>query len=402
MHISHVAICVSKIFVEDYSSSVTYLQRDYAFITSAMLTAAFGEGTEYKEGLYRCTAESSRGTVASRIGNFEYIGLHRYRHAMVECTGTEGVPSMTILNRTLERNTPDAVCLICRPDLGQISPAENVGNIANDIPSYTIAGASGTFKDVEHLYKDGFYYLTNEININLPSDIANTGDYRGKGTGFALLVRNTYRSNGQKYNITQTLIDTRHTNDIWVRTKYLYRVIDDVTNMYLPDEVEWTPWQRLINDSYLSTMLTANGLTKPTMSNGSWVCADGGAKNKMPLPSSSVESGKIPVSNGSGGVDWQYYNCMYATEGAVAGDDLNADKYWQDGTRIYVNGETSMHIANRPNDFGGLVFVVTLGTLGSETKYQVYMTRSNGCDIYVRYRNGATISSQGWKHITMT
>ena len=93
---------------------------------------------------------------------------------------------------------------------------------------------------------------------------------------------------------------------------------------------------------------------------------------------------------------------MYATEGAVAGDDLNADKFWQDGTRVFVNGEASMHIENRPHDYGGFVFVITLGELGNATKYQVYMTRNNSCDIYVRYRNGATISSQGWKHITMT
>lgn len=401
MHISHVAICVSKIFVEDYSDTVTYLLGNYAFITTAMLQDAFGKETELPEGLYRCTAETSRGTVENRFSNFEYIGLHRYRHAMVECTGTEGTPSATILNRLLERTAPNDVCLICRPDLGAICPNEYVGSVAEEIPSYTIAGASGTFKDVEHLYRDGFYFLTSDININLPSDLANTGDFRNKGTGLALKVESTYRWNGQKYNITQTLIDTRHTNDIWVRTKYLYRVIDDATNMYLPDDVSWTSWQRLINDSYLSTMLTANGLTKPTMSNGSWTCADGGAKNKMALPSSSVESGKIPVSNGSGDVNWIFDSCFYGTERVQKNTDLNADKYWGDRVRYYLDPEdTEKPIANRPSTQAGLLIVINLGGLGTSYKMQVYIARGQDCNIYCRYKGGDGIKP--WKHITMT
>lgn len=415
MHISHIAICTGKRFVEDYDSTFTYLLGNYAFITRAQLVAAFGEDTEYKEGLYRCIAETSTGSVADRIGNFEYIGHHRYRHAMIEATGTEGTPSNVILNRTLERTNPNDVCLICRPDLGALAPAENAGNIANELPEYTIPGSAGVHKDINHLYKDGFYYLTQPINIGIPTDVANTGAYAGTGTGLDLLVRSTYRGNGQKYSILQMLIDSQHDNDIWVRTKYLFRQINGETVMYEPDDVAWTSWQRYINQNFIHIMANANGMTEPTMSGGHWVCADGGAKKAVQLPASSVPNGYIATANGSGGATWQppqtfsQQNADWLADSGVAKilnkpdlfagmtevpdySDLNDSQFWAPGSYYVPSGTVAGHTANYPLPVGGLLITLAIGPSSSQWKRQIVIGRNTDLKVFMRYNNGSTIT----------
>ena len=397
MRISHIAIVTSKSFVDDYDSTFTYTLGNYAFITNKQLDDAFGEDRDYKEGLYRCIVDSSTGSVENRIDNFEYIGLHRYRHGMTEATGSEGVPSNTILNRTLERTNPSEVCLICRPDLGQISPAENAGNISNQLTEYTIPGRTGVYKDVEHLYKDGFYYLTTAVNINLPSDLGNTGSLKDTGAGFALLVRNTYRGNGQIYSCTQTLIDTNnnHTNDIWVRTKYLYRELNGEVNMYLPDDVAWTPWQRFINNNYLHIMAQANGLTEPYKNGKDWVCSNGGAKNKISLPATSVPAGYLPASNGSGGIDWtapEATSYFYGQVKIPAGSNLNDAQWWIPGSYYINTGTDAQNISNCPLPVGAIMLVVALGDRNAQWKRQIMIGRTADLNIQMRYFNGSTIT----------
>lgn len=147
---------------------------------------------------------------------------------------------------------------------------------------------------------------------------------------------------------------------------------------------------------------TANS-NNPVTSKGIKTALDGKIDNPQdynPDTGEGVNAGKIPVKMPTG-FEWIFDSCFYGTFEVIAGEDLNADKFWTDRARFYMNGETNTHVVNRPNNFGGLCFVINLGGLGTATKYQVYMTRDNACDIYVRYRNG-TAAPQAWKHINMT
>lgn len=142
--------------------------------------------------------------------------------------------------------------------------------------------------------------------------------------------------------------------------------------------------------------IPTSGSSNPVKSSG----IASALSDKMDNPASTTASGQIPVMRSSG-VEWMFDSSFYGTFEVHADEDLNADKFWTDRARFYMSSESTTHILNRPNNTGGLCFVITLGGLGASWKYQVYMTRDNACDIYVRYRNG-TATPQSWKHINMT
>ncbi|CAJ0610693.1 unnamed protein product [Cylicocyclus nassatus] len=190
MKISHVSICVNKIYNENFDITKTYTVGNYCY-----LYADADKGIT--EGLYRCITDH---TGKFNPDHFEYIGLHRYRHPTIEASTGDPV----LYNRTLERNK-DYICLICRPDLGAVSNAEWTGNLVTDLG----------ITNIDNLHRDGLYYLTSNVTGGLPVWIRNTlNDQKNKGTGYALRVESTYRQNGNVYSIIQTLIDTRHDNEM--------------------------------------------------------------------------------------------------------------------------------------------------------------------------------------------
>ena len=244
-HISHVAICVNKIYTNNYDKDKIYHTGDYCYY--------LGNDT-YSEGLYRCI-EDTTGTFDGVM--WEFIGKHRYRHSMIEATNCVQV----LLNRTLERTYPDKVVMVARPDLGALSNGEFTGNITD--------GKGIT--NLDDLTDDCFTYLTSAITEGLPEFVRNVPK---NGTGYAVEVRKTYTKSGTPYSVIQTLIDTRHNNEICVRTKYLYTVNNGVTQYMKPDDPTalWGAWNILINKYMLDKIMSANYLGQLKVDpNGDWV-----------------------------------------------------------------------------------------------------------------------------------
>ena len=363
MKISHVSICVNKIYTENFDSTKTYTVGNYCY-----LYADADKGIT--EGLYRCITDH---TGEFNPDHFSYIGNHRYRHSMIEAS--TGDPVM--YNRTLERNK-NYICLICRPDLGSVTNAEWTGNAASDLG----------ITNIDNLHRDGLYYLTSDVTGGLPAWIRNTAEGQtGKGTGYALKVESTYQKDGHVYSIIQKLIDTRNDNEISVRTKYLYRA-----SGYIRPEDEsatWTSWSVLINDHILQNIMTANGLGILEFDDNT---KDWYAKDHMKYvfaPDREVPSGYVPVSTGTDGVtQWRQLKTV-ATSGSY--NDLTNIPYWltyptMTGTAeqaisshtdfntliepqyYHIDGAAMATCANNPCTNGGVLYVIKLNTYtGSAT-----------------------------------
>lgn len=451
-HISHVAICVNKIYTNNFDNDKIYHTGDYCYY--------LGDDT-YSEGLYRCI-EGTTGTFDGVM--WEFIGKHRYRHSMIEATDCVEV----LLNRTLERTYPDKVVMVARPDLGAISNGEFTGNITD--------GKGIT--NLDELTDDCFTYLTSAITEGLPEFVRNVPK---NGSGYAVEVRKTYTKSGTPYSVIQTLVDTRHNNEICVRTKYLYTVKNGVTQYMKPDDPAalWGAWNILINKHMLDKIMSANYLGQLKVdTNGEWVVegnriytqvnsdwnatagvsqilnkpelkavATSGSYNdladKPNIPAEQVNadwkatsgkaaiinkpdipdvpewvkgadapSGAFPVMH-SGGVAWEYGSVFFGwlsvsldnqnektkTDGtAYTKADLDAATWWVDNGRFFVStGTDAANIDNMPVAKGGLLLVMNLGGLASSYKRQVYIPRENDCRIFMRYKSGNSIS--GWRVI---
>ena len=122
-----------------------------------------------------------------------------------------------VLNRTIEKCSPEDIVMICRPDLGSLSAGDYVGNL-------------NTKEDIDNLsdvLRPGFYYTTSAITKGLPEGITD-------GKYMALKVERSMTRLGKVYSLVQTLINTKNPDIIYVRTQYCYS--------HEPDNVSWTDW----------------------------------------------------------------------------------------------------------------------------------------------------------------
>lgn len=159
-------------------------------------------------------------TVSGTTGSFKvsrFIWDHDtypFKHTTMEVT--TGKPY--VLNQTLEKNRPNEVCLICRPDLS-VRTNEFVGNLTSKLG----------VDNLDNLYKDGDYYLFTAFESGLPEAVAN-------GYGWSVRVWSTTRAHGAIYSITQELYRTNGVGPIYRRSKYCYsKPPEDATNL-------WTAW----------------------------------------------------------------------------------------------------------------------------------------------------------------
>ena len=122
-----------------------------------------------------------------------------------------------ILNKTLEKCSPDDVVMICRPDLGSLSAGDYVGNL----------NTKEGIDNLSDVLRPGFYYTTSNITKGLPEGITD-------GKYMALKVERSMTRLGKVYSLVQTLINTKNPDVVYVRTQYCYS--------HEPDNVSWTEW----------------------------------------------------------------------------------------------------------------------------------------------------------------
>ena len=141
------------------------------------------------------------------------------KHTMMEVTNI----APYVLNRTLEKNRPDEVVLICRPDLGAVRPDAFAGNISNVL----------NVTSVSDIHRAGRYYLTSAVTGGLPNGYDN-------GNGLILDVATTMTKHGKIYTTEQTITNARSANSpIHKRAKYCYSASNPALR---PDEVPWNAW----------------------------------------------------------------------------------------------------------------------------------------------------------------
>lgn len=136
-----------------------------------------------------------------------------WKHTMLEVT----TKAPYVLNRTLEKCSPNDVVMICRPDLGSVSADDYVGNI----------NTKDGIDDLSYVFKPGFYYITSDIKNGLPVDLEN-------GIYHSLKVERSMTRLGKVYSLIQTLVNTKNPNKIYMRTQYCYS--------HDPNNVDWTDW----------------------------------------------------------------------------------------------------------------------------------------------------------------
>ena len=149
------------------------------------------------------------------LDDFNFPIKYPKKHTMLEVTTS----APYVLNRTLEKTSPDSVVMICRPDLGTLGD-DFVGGISSSLG----------ITDISKLFRKGIYYLTSEITGGLPTDIKN-------GTYYTLRVEKTYTNKGKVYSIIQTLFNAKTNGDEYRRTQYCYS--------HEPNSTDWTPWKKI-------------------------------------------------------------------------------------------------------------------------------------------------------------
>lgn len=440
MHISHVSIVISKIYVADYDAMSSYNNGKYC----------------YHDGLQRCLEDNVTG--AWNASKWQYIGPSHYRHGMIEATTGNSV----ILNRTLERTYANRIVLICRPDLGAVTDGEFTGNIVSEI----------SVSNVDNLYRDGLYYLTSGITAGIPLNDddeklnRNTGSLYNTGAGYAIRVETTYRKNGQPYSIVQKIVDTRHDNEVFYRAKYLY-----TADGYLrPDDpaAHWTSWNLIINKGILDLVMEANGLGTLTLdSSGNWTVVGGGgiadptavrfisqvltdvqksvARSNIGAVDSDTVNSLISAAINAIGLKTVATSGAYndlsgrpdlktvATSGAYAdlsgrpdlkpvatsgayndlsglpvrfagqtkipaNSNLDDPQWWVPGSYYIANGTDAGTITNCPLSLGGVMFVIALGDGSSVYRRQIIIQRTSDLNFMQRYNNNGSISS--WYTLT--
>lgn len=138
-----------------------------------------------------------------------------YKHTMLEVTTIKPY----VLNRTLEKCSPGSVVLVCRPDLGALTPGDFAGNIN------TTFGVT----DISSWYRPGLYYLTSNVIGGLPEGVE-SGKY------YALRVEVTRTRMGKVYSVIHTLIDTKNNGATYVNTQYCYE--------HPPTSDGWAGWRK--------------------------------------------------------------------------------------------------------------------------------------------------------------
>lgn len=142
-----------------------------------------------------------------------FPSIYPWKHTMLEVT----TKAPYVLNRTLEKCSPNDVVMICRPDLGSVSADDYVGNI----------NTKDGIDDLSYVFKPGFYYITSDIKNGLPADLEN-------GIYHSLKVERSMTRLGKVYSLIQTLVNTKNPNKIYMRTQYCYS--------HDPNNVDWTEW----------------------------------------------------------------------------------------------------------------------------------------------------------------
>lgn len=148
--------------------------------------------------------------VVNKFENDDTSLNYPYKHTMLEVTTIGKI----VLNRTLEKVTPEYITMICRPQLGDIQLNRQIGNVNN----------------INNLFNIGDYYLTSSVIEGLPLRYNN-------GIGLHLKVEKSITRYGRDYTIIQTLTDTKN-NITWKRTQYCYTN----SERYIADPNSWTDW----------------------------------------------------------------------------------------------------------------------------------------------------------------
>lgn len=154
-----------------------------------------------------------------------------YKHTMLEATT---IPPY-ILNRTLEKISPDEVVMICRPDLGGLTTEQYAGNITTSLG----------ITNISELYRPGIYYLTSNVTEGLPNGIED-------GIYLALRVERTLTRQGKVNSLIQTLVNTYTNETVYRRTQYCYS--------HKPNSTSWTPWKSASDIVTLPTKTTENDI----------------------------------------------------------------------------------------------------------------------------------------------
>lgn len=199
---------------------------EWTWGTPVTLTKASTDegGTALTDGKFRLVeigvilSETGDGDHSFRLVQYYWErGKYPLKHTMMEVTSY----APYVLNRTLEKISPDEVALVCRPDLGSIRSDVFVGNIINELG----------INNINYAMRDGHYYLTSEVTGGL------TGTGYSNGLGLELTVETTRTKHGKIYTMKQTLQDARENaaGKICIRTQYCYS--------HDPDSELWGAWR---------------------------------------------------------------------------------------------------------------------------------------------------------------
>ena len=138
---------------------------------------------------------------------------YKYKHTFLEVT----TKAPYVLNRTLEKCSPDSVVLVCRPDLGSMTPN-----------SIATTPKVGKYSDLNTMFTPGNYILSSDVNVGFPEGIVD-------GKYMMLKVERTLTRTGSVRNLVQTIIDTKNNKNMYIRTQYCYNVP--------PASDKWTEWE---------------------------------------------------------------------------------------------------------------------------------------------------------------
>ena len=147
----------------------------------------------------------------------KFPSKYPYKHTMLEVTTIEPY----ILNRTLEKCSPESVVMVCRPDLGSLNSEHGAININTNLG----------ITNLNNMFIPGTYYLTSKVTDGVPDDMA-TGMYQ------MLQVDRALTRTGKTYSLKQTLTNAKYNDCIYVRTQYCYS--------HLPNASSWTDWKKYV------------------------------------------------------------------------------------------------------------------------------------------------------------
>lgn len=230
MHISHVAVCYSKM---NPPGDFTYGSQVGVTITSfnpetakTYLEGIYGVSNHkysvtYTDNAWHISVDGSTHTpvslsdlgIALTMGDGDVHSfvitqyywdrtLYPFKHTMLEVTTI----SPFVLNRTLEKIRPTEVVLVVRPDLGAVASDDFVGNINTEFG----------ITDLRDWWREGIYYLTSNITAGLPVGVSN-------GTGYTCFNFTSLRKHGMPYSIFQIIVDARNPVEYWMRSQYCYQ-----------------------------------------------------------------------------------------------------------------------------------------------------------------------------------